>query len=424
MKFKKHSILAAFCTACLVAMAVQLWFIDAQSNDFILADWVINYEDGGFKRRGISGSLFFLIQDYTHIPLYCSVFLAQMACYCTFFGFFIHSLRKKEISFSLLILVVFPLTFLFPIFEKYAIGRKEILVLAIFAYFLHCLFEEKLTAKKHLFFSITLMFATLFHELVFFYTPYFILAFYLKNTIANNEQESLNNIKNQNTLSIFFQKQAQFFAAPQNLKTAILLSCYIVLPLFVIFAIMFFGHKINEGKSVAMLVERGLNYTTISRGIFAWRNDFSAIQYYRESFLSYILYLLPVFIGVARFGVFFIYNIENQQLIKKTAIGFTLCWLFSIPLFLAAIDWGRWIYTHFSLMLLLGVYFSPLQKNAYFNTKNSHFSLEKWLFCGLLFSGICVWYMPLCDLGIYFGFWLTLYIKLKKFIFLFLSQNY
>ncbi len=424
MKIKKYPILVAFSVFCLLVMAAQLWFFDVDSNDFILADWLINYQDGGFKRRGLAGSMFFFIQDYTHIPLYGSVFFTQMICYCTFFGFFIHSLRKKEISFSLVILVACPLTFLFPIFEKYAIGRKEILVLAIFAYFLHCLFEEKLTPQKHIFFVILLMIATLFHELVFFYTPYFILAFFLKNTIANGEQESQNNIKSQNTLLTFFQNQAQFFAAPQTLKTAVLLSSYIVLPLFVIFAIIFFGHKINEGKSVAMLVERGLNYTTISRGIFAWRNDFSAIQYYRESFLSYTLYLLPVFIGMARFGVFFIYNIENQQFIKKIAIGFALCWLFSIPLFLAAIDWGRWIYTHFSLMLLLAVYFLPLQKDAYFNTKNSHFSLEKWLFYGLLFSGICVWYMPLCDLGIYFGFSITFYMKLKKFIFLFLSQNY
>ncbi|MEG2333179.1 hypothetical protein, partial [Chryseobacterium sp.] len=46
--------------------ALVFTFIHNQKSDgYILGDWLINYQDGGFKRRGLSGSFFFLIQDFT-----------------------------------------------------------------------------------------------------------------------------------------------------------------------------------------------------------------------------------------------------------------------------------------------------------------------------------------------------------------------
>jgi hypothetical protein len=33
-----------------------------KDDGYILADWLINYEDGGFKRRGLSGSFFLLFR--------------------------------------------------------------------------------------------------------------------------------------------------------------------------------------------------------------------------------------------------------------------------------------------------------------------------------------------------------------------------
>ena len=45
------------------------------SEGYILGDWLINYQDGGFKRRGLSGSFFFLLQDFTGLSLNVLVFL-------------------------------------------------------------------------------------------------------------------------------------------------------------------------------------------------------------------------------------------------------------------------------------------------------------------------------------------------------------
>uniref|UniRef100_A0AAU6WPZ0 Uncharacterized protein n=1 Tax=Chryseobacterium endophyticum TaxID=1854762 RepID=A0AAU6WPZ0_9FLAO len=35
------------------------YYYNFKDDGYILADWLINYQDGGFKRRGLSGSFFF-----------------------------------------------------------------------------------------------------------------------------------------------------------------------------------------------------------------------------------------------------------------------------------------------------------------------------------------------------------------------------
>ena len=65
----------------------HLYVFDKQAHGFILGDWLVNYHDGGFKRRGLSGSLFFIIQDITGIKLILLIYGAQMALYFTFFIF-------------------------------------------------------------------------------------------------------------------------------------------------------------------------------------------------------------------------------------------------------------------------------------------------------------------------------------------------
>ena len=51
-------------------------FLHNRKNDgYVLGDWLINYQDGGFKRRGLLGSLILLIHDSIGIKLEMIVFV-------------------------------------------------------------------------------------------------------------------------------------------------------------------------------------------------------------------------------------------------------------------------------------------------------------------------------------------------------------
>ena len=46
-------------------------------SDWTMSDWLINYYDGGFKRRGLMGTLFIFFSDTFTIPLKWVVFIFQ-----------------------------------------------------------------------------------------------------------------------------------------------------------------------------------------------------------------------------------------------------------------------------------------------------------------------------------------------------------
>lgn len=54
-------------------------------HEWTMSDWLVNYEDGGFKRRGITGTAFFAVQDLLSVPLPFQVFIVQIIFYTLIF---------------------------------------------------------------------------------------------------------------------------------------------------------------------------------------------------------------------------------------------------------------------------------------------------------------------------------------------------
>jgi hypothetical protein len=52
----------------------QLWIAAISCDPYTQGDWLINYQDGGFKRRGLSGSIMFFLQDISALRLQSIVF--------------------------------------------------------------------------------------------------------------------------------------------------------------------------------------------------------------------------------------------------------------------------------------------------------------------------------------------------------------
>ena len=153
---------------------------NAKSDGYILGDWLINYQDGGFKRRGLSGSFFFLLQDISGIKLNVLVYFFQMMIISGFFYFYFKLIQYKEASFLYLSLLLSSIGFvgLFNCVDY--VGKKEFIVFFLFAYFVYHLNKNSLSTAKEYWVCIGLFIAMFFHEITLFFIPYFLIALYLK----------------------------------------------------------------------------------------------------------------------------------------------------------------------------------------------------------------------------------------------------
>lgn len=361
-------ILYIFLISVYVWLGYKLWLFDSEGNGFILGDWLVNYQDGGFKRRGLSGSIFFWLQDLTGISLTVLVYIIQMLLYLFFFITVFRFLRKKNISLLFFTLMISPLTFLIYFNDAAMVGRKEIIFLNIFAYYLYLISENKLTINKEYLIYVLLFIATFLHEITIFYVPYFALAHYL---IYKN---------------IDIKKYLLFF-----------LSCFI--PAVIIFAI---GAKTNEGNSLELLAQRGVILKPHS--IFSFTNDlYVQMDKYRDNVLRYFMYIPSLLLGMLHFGIY-IYR-ETDLKYKRVLFYFVCLIAYTFPLFFLACDWGRWLQIHFVLLLLILIFKLPNEGVAKLKSKAfvPFFRRNLQYFLVILF--LLIWTVKHYEIGLtYHGF--------------------
>lgn len=275
-----------------------------------VSDWLINYEDGGFKRRGLSGSFFFFIQDNLKIPLNTQVFIIQ-AVFCVYIFYSIFRLlSSKKLNWDILLLLCSPLCLLFFPVNIFNSGRKEIILLALVLFFV-CGKQSEL--KKYLLF-IGFIVGLFLHELFYFYLP-FIIAVYIVKT---------------NKIDLKY------------LGSLLVASTLVVLVLF------FWGGEINQGQSLELLKHRGIQFTRLN--IFTYdvveerKGMISAYQ-------SYILFglelLLMLFLS---FGFVKKYLPERMKSFK-IFILISLIWV--SPIYVLGADWFRWNHIYALLLLVL-----------------------------------------------------------------------
>jgi len=93
-------------------LEIKLFLVDKTGSGFTFADWLINYQDGGFKRRGLCGSILFFCKilqvlgcciGYLHYNLFVSLSFWRML--------FTYSWQK--ISFRYFTIFICPLGFYF-----------------------------------------------------------------------------------------------------------------------------------------------------------------------------------------------------------------------------------------------------------------------------------------------------------------------
>lgn len=297
---------------------------------------MINYEDGGFKRRGLSGSMFIFLSNLSGIYVGKIVFSTIAILYISFLAMLIYYFRKIRFDFSFLLFLLLPTTLLFPLNDLYAFGRKEVILFNLFIFFV--IAHSKgitFTWKFILFFSFLTLIATLFHELVVFYVPYIMLV-YLRDYIQLKKG---------------------------NLSKILIIGLSTFVPAFLIFI---YGAAVNEGGSWLIFKELGIS-NNIMEGIFSWpkegfgKGQVNALQFASKN--NYSIYFLSYIITFSVFLIVLIKNKIGKITFYQSLVFHFLLLTLSFPIFFLTIDWGRWLNIHFICMLLLVSLYYPKIKS-------------------------------------------------------------
>lgn len=314
---------------------------------YMLGDWLINYEDGGFKRRGLSGSFFFFIQDITNLKLSLLVWGFQ-SLFNIYFFYFLIKIISLQNKWFYTILFFTPVTLLFWIWDPESLGRKDIMILALFAHYIYLLLKNSFSSLyKYTIFSFFISVSILFHELCIFYLPYFIFAISLCN---------------------------QHKSKQKLIYSTLIIS---IPPILAAASILLFGKMdFSYGETLNILHSRGISY--ISDALINFKDDPSIHNlYFNYTYLFPLSYLLVV-----------IYLYETTFNKKKIVFWILIIAIIcSIPLFLKAIDWGRWIFIHAILSAIL---------LALLENTNKHIHTHiKYIYVIFIILGILLFKMPL-----------------------------
>lgn len=274
------------------------------------SDWLINYQDGGFKRRGLSGSILFLLQDFTGFSLSTILFMIQLFLYTYVYGKVIYHLKNVKIDNYFLSFLLLPFGLLFSTIDSFFLGRKDIFLLAIAIYFV----MGKLSKTKIITTYTLLLIGCFLHEMIFFYIPFFIFYYYIKTK----------NIR----LSTYF---------------------FTILPYSsIILVIYFYGSKINNGDSIIILSNRGIKF--VSRNIFLYKESLSEFDFIKKYYISNLVLLSEFFICIFYMGTYIKIYLKKYFSLFLVANLILLIWV--VPLFYLAVDWCRWAFMYITLLYL------------------------------------------------------------------------
>jgi hypothetical protein len=347
---------------------------------YALGDWIVNYEDGGFKRRGLSGSFFIFLSRISGVYIGKLVFLFISVQYVLFVTLFIAYFRRIKFDFWLMLFTLLPTVILFPVNDLYAFGRKEILFFNLFLFFLISYKKTDVYKWKYIGLLSTLIFViTLFHELDIFYIPY-ILLIYFKD--------------------LHLEKKG-------SLPKILVVGLSTFVPALLIFIV---GADINEGHSWEIFKELGVS-SNVMNGIFSWpKEGFGKGQVNALIFAfrnNYLLYFVSYFIT---FSVFLVLIIKNKFLrfnIKNTLFFHFLLLFISIPIFILTIDWGRWLNIHFiSMLFIISLFYLDIDESLQYSVQQI---LNKMISKNILIKSLILFFfvfditMQHVDVGFKFG---------------------
>jgi hypothetical protein len=360
---KKIVILLSIIVFC--ALKIFLTYFD--TNGFSFADWLINYQEDGFTRRGLLGTIAVFLFQKIGIKLQYTVFFFQFITHFLFFYFLYKILILKKINAVDFAFLLSPL-FLWLFFSDMATGaRKDGVLWFLYVFFLYLLLKEKFSGFYKIAFYFLAFVSVFIHESFVFFVPYFLVALYLYKRIS--------------------------------IKEIILMFAVFYIPAVIIF-LSGVGVEIGHTKTLTWIKQSGI--VLQKENIFAWKEDEGLIKTKMvvKHWRNLLLYFVPITLQLLY--IYYYIKIKGINVnVKKFFFLFLICFLCSLPLFVIAIDWGRWVYTNFLLSSLLLISFLQPKDDE----KVSFFDLNirDYIFIAVILFASFSYRMPMFFIGIKMG---------------------
>ena len=304
------------------------------SRDWIIGDWLINYQ-GHFVRRGLPGEIVYLLGRHFHVSPIFFVICIYMALTAVFLSSFRRIALGTSGSFWIVAILLSPATLGFQPLHIQAGFHKDYIFLAAIALLLAQLLKRDFSSKAlSIYIAACLVVAVLSHESAIFYAPYFFAALIIAGRTPLQAAKVCalpfalaivaafvcsHNLGNTDTAV----RICQSLGAPVTTQANQLCSSF--------GAINYLGYTRAMAHEDAMIVIRRFHY----------------LQIYPVLAALAFLPLIAESVVLARSG----YRTQIRVLWSTAALSIAG----SIVLFVYAIDWGRWIYIHvisIALMLL------------------------------------------------------------------------
>ena len=306
-----------------------VFFLTFHLNEFPIkytfTDWLINYE-GGFVRRGLLGQIVFELSKLLNIQIKFLILIFQISIYLIYFLLFFLLLSKRETNFFWLLIIFSPISFLYPMAELGALGRKDIFVITFFLIFSIINYRSLSSLLFSFIFIFTL--SCLIHEITFFYIFHYLFVFYVKNKIFINQKL---NIKH-------------YLVSFLSLGVLLYLNLY--LHNFVV--IEDIVNSYNYENLTALSGSFSHISPTIDSVFFKTFSNINIVTIARYGFLI-LISTIP-----------FIYFIKIKSDYENKYFNFQNIFisiiLLSIPLYLLIFDWGRVIYINYNFFIIIIIF--------------------------------------------------------------------
>jgi len=270
------------------------------------------------------------------IKLQYSVFFVQVVVHCLFF-YFLYKLAVFKKANIIDVLFLFTPFCLWGLFSDVAIGaRKDGVLWLLFAAYVYLLSQNRLTRKKEYFFLVLFVISVFIHESYIFYAQYFVIARY-------------------------------FYDQKIDIKK----YGFILLSFYVPASILFMFGNINLDYHNTLQLIKECNIELQAENIFRWKEkQLIKTDYYREEYKPISLYAASFAFQIC-FVLYYMYLKKfTAETRKKLLLAFGLALFITTPLFLIAIDVGRWFYNSFVLFSLLLLSLIPVgTRDMFFDIK-------------------------------------------------------
>ena len=345
-------------------------------NGYAFADWLINYQESGFTRRGLPGTVSVFLYQVFSVKIQYTVFFIQTIVYGLFFYFVYKLLRFKKANLMDGLFLFTPFC-LWGFFSDPAIGaRKDGVLWLMFTAYVYYIAQHKLTKTKEYVFTVLFAVSVFIHESFLFYAQYFLIALYFQNRKIDIKKCAL-----------------------------ILLSFYVPAGIIVMT-----GMNSNYPKTLHLIQECGIELQ--KENIFQWKEtQLVKVDYFTGEIKNLSLYGISVMLQMV-FIIFYMFLKEiAPQERKRLLLTFALAFLMSIPLFLIAIDTGRWFYNNFILFQILLISLAPVSDMKFFDLQMIK-NRGVFVFIALTLVAVFVYRVPSALIGIQIGLPLRFFLDL------------